>query len=1355
MIPVILLASPRAARRWRTPILQDVVLDDGQGTRRVSPSAAARWAAECLASTPEVWSRQPSASADDLHPWICLSGDEDVFEAGGVVVLRDPVAEPEVGAGRAESEWPGARATVLTGPRTGDVLPLPRGETTIGRAGQTVLADPAVSREAVRCVVDERRTVLEPMNPSRRARRRGRLDISHGDEFLLGASRLRFSAGPDLGAARSGLPTAPEPLRVPSQPHGRLRIAVMLLPMLVSVAVALTMRQPMFLLFGLISLGAVLVPIVERASARRAEQEWTLETFAYRRVLGRALFPPVPCAWSTGAPSSSGSQPAAETGPGLDSHGLEASLPFPSVFTTPERSSADPRRSALSPGPSGTTPPLRLVRLGSGVAAQAKDQWDVGLAWSQGSGAAADVRLRVTSPDPHGALRSFLVASQCGSAGPVGVSLHEEDIHPAAARFERVRFTQDPQLLHLCLREHCSWRGSPILQIQAGPLAMPREPLPSPSAAAEPHWSHWVADCLSEDAFERGVAAVLTKDPPNRADQAGTTDAVRESPAQGAHTPSLTLACAHDDSGRPWTLDLAEHGPHVLIVGTTGSGKTELLKTLVVSAVAQSPPDELRLYLIDFKGGSGLGPFAALPHVDDVLTNLGGHDVHRVLLSLEAEMERRQRWLADRGLPDALEAARRGIPGTPPRCIVLIDELKALVDSWPEAPVRLAKIAALGRSLGLHLILANQRAQGAVSSDLRANIGTVLALRVSTESDSLDAVGTRQASSIPSSAKGRMYARTGSDVVGPLQVRRWVTCGRPQHSVRPWGLSGGVQISLPSSNQVSDDDALAGLAARWPESSRSWPALVAPPLSRAVWDELDPSVAGLADDPAHQLILPISGSERSALLLGERGSGPSHAALALVRAAKQDARRGARRLILACPESSPLAAASADAELWSPLSALDLRELWARIPHLEPGDVVAIDGLDTALDELRRLGHPAEEQALLRWLTAGASRGARFIATALADVGRAGSVFTAWAHFPCGVPAQIKALWPSTATVDPVPGRALLSGSWMVEGEPRALLHEAQFERPEDPTADGSFDCPTTRLPGPWRPSPGDAVRTEGDALSLALGIDAAGRIQRVPLRPGDLLLFVGSDSSGSRSAAAFWENCPSSSEILTVVDQDSLLDDAALEPLRHELSTRAVLLRADPQPPGHIARFIHGLPRRPRGLVFSPSHPFDGELLGIKALPFPDPDPGAGWLMADGQPVRVRGASAVSAALGGLEPPSGRRPEPCHERGGGQEDEPRAERWQGRDEGEAADEEQRLEEGHGLVGREASLGETPRAPAGEQTQDQQSPSCEPAAAEARENPDAGGDHAEGLKNLKGHERSRAPRRAARRRADR
>ena len=258
----------------------------------------------------------------------------------------------------------------------------------------------------------------------------------------------------------------------------------------------------------------------------------------------------------------------------------------------------------------------------------------------------------------------------------------------------------------------------------------------------------------------------------------------------GGGSPSAAVGVTA--SGAPHRLDLARDGPHVLVGGTTGSGKSEFLCTLVTSLAVSAPPEELTFVLVDFKGGAAFSPCAALPHVVGLVTDLDEHLVDRALSSLRAELRRRERLFARVGARDLADHRRLCGPDDEPvpRLVVVIDELRALVDEVPHFVSGLVRLAALGRSLGVHLVLATQRPSGALTAEIQANVNLRIAFRVRDRADSVDVLEDPAAAGISPSTPGRALARGGD---GELVRFQAATMNAPAHpggrslTVRPVG----------------------------------------------------------------------------------------------------------------------------------------------------------------------------------------------------------------------------------------------------------------------------------------------------------------------------------------------------------------------------------------------------------------------------------------------------------------------------------------------------------------------------------------------------------------------------------------
>ncbi|WP_454116688.1 FtsK/SpoIIIE domain-containing protein [Microbacterium aurum] len=216
-------------------------------------------------------------------------------------------------------------------------------------------------------------------------------------------------------------------------------------------------------------------------------------------------------------------------------------------------------------------------------------------------------------------------------------------------------------------------------------------------------------------------------------------------------------------------LDLRAQGPHALVGGTTGSGKSEFLQAWVLGMAAAHSPDRVTFLFVDYKGGSAFADCVDLPHTVGLVTDLNPHLVRRALTSLRAELQHREHLLNRKKAKDLLELEKRQDPECPPSLVLVIDEFAALASEMPEFVDGVVDIAQRGRSLGIHLIMATQRPAGVIKDNLRANTNLRIALRMADEADSRDVVDDPIAATFPASVPGRAIAKTGPGRLVPFQ----------------------------------------------------------------------------------------------------------------------------------------------------------------------------------------------------------------------------------------------------------------------------------------------------------------------------------------------------------------------------------------------------------------------------------------------------------------------------------------------------------------------------------------------------------------------------------------------------------
>ncbi|KAB1144189.1 cell division protein FtsK [Streptomyces luteolifulvus] len=237
-----------------------------------------------------------------------------------------------------------------------------------------------------------------------------------------------------------------------------------------------------------------------------------------------------------------------------------------------------------------------------------------------------------------------------------------------------------------------------------------------------------------------------------------------------------TMAVIGESYDGPFGIDMRKDGPHGLIAGTTGSGKSELLQTIVAALAVANTPENMTFVLVDYKGGSAFKDCVKLPHTVGMVTDLDAHLVERALESLGAELKRREHILAAadaKDIEDYQDLVRRDPSHAPvPRLLIVIDEFASMVRDLPDFVTGLVNIAQRGRSLGIHLLLATQRPSGVVSPEIRANTNLRIALRVTDGGESSDVIDSPEAGHISKSTPGRAYVRLGHASLVPFQSGR-------------------------------------------------------------------------------------------------------------------------------------------------------------------------------------------------------------------------------------------------------------------------------------------------------------------------------------------------------------------------------------------------------------------------------------------------------------------------------------------------------------------------------------------------------------------------------------------------------
>jgi S-DNA-T family DNA segregation ATPase FtsK/SpoIIIE len=264
-------------------------------------------------------------------------------------------------------------------------------------------------------------------------------------------------------------------------------------------------------------------------------------------------------------------------------------------------------------------------------------------------------------------------------------------------------------------------------------------------------------------------------------------------------------ACGVGDQGLV-TVDLRSGfgGPNAFVAGTVGSGKSDFLRSFLISLALANPPDALSMVLVDFKEGSGLEVLTALPHVAAMVSNTERGQLPRILTALTAERELRQQRIKTAGYDSFDHYQESGAAATSQmsRLLIVVDEFAALRLAVPDAMSRLVEIVRRGRSAGMHLVLSSQTVSKDVGQDISDNTSLHVCLRVESEAESRTLIGVPDAARLPTNAQGRGLVSDGQTL--RAFQSGWLGCRTADRSVEPavavhaFSLAKGIDRPAPT-----------------------------------------------------------------------------------------------------------------------------------------------------------------------------------------------------------------------------------------------------------------------------------------------------------------------------------------------------------------------------------------------------------------------------------------------------------------------------------------------------------------------------------------------------------------------------
>ena len=1091
----------------------------------------------------------------------------------GVVLVDGNITRPM--DRNPESSSPGLMLAVHGGPGAGIVVPLHRGSFRIGRSGgsEILIADTGMSREHARLEVSDADVTITDLDSANGTivddKRVKRSPVSTDSVIRCGHTTLSIVFGGShteqrVDAEAAGSNVA-EPLIVgrKAEPGSRGTLIVAAgLPLVIGIGLALVTGMWMFLAFTAVSAVSVLIPLMSGRSQRReltraVEAAVKADKDRRRRsapsaadiVLQTWFASPhaVPVAAAEDGiwlrlglarqPANVRIEPA---DPGCPTHLLESVAvtlePGPGVsrIQGPEEAVAGLIRFIImqfAAFPLGSGTRVLILGAASRLPLAARFLAQVALVTQ-----AADCLARLSVKPGRGFDHGVLIMMEDVQGGQP-----EEIVSAAVGNGWQVI--------------QCSTTGVDFLKDTDGAQIDLSGGMARLIRAAD--GIDFAADIVPDQVFNNFCRRVASTPPRDVAGQrvpetCSLEDLLTLSDAELARRwdksqekPSLAISLGMGASD-PCRFDLQVDGPHLLVAGTTGSGKSELLRSLTVSLALSFPPERVNFLFVDFKGGSGLGPLTGLPHCVGMLTDLSQHELHRFLMSMRAEIRRREKLLAQAETPDltSYRATTAAKVHNLPHLVLVIDEFRMLVEDAPEALRELMRIAAIGRSLGLHLIMATQRPQGAITADIRANVTTSIALRVQSELESADIINSGAAARIQVGNPGRAFLARGSEPPEEFQTAALTrtagtTGGDLTVETTLDVLAGPVVATRQRDTAIASTTPADAAAPLVRQACSLWTIRggkpVRPPVAPALPELLPfpgrrvrggPVELGLVDLPEQQIVTALKWDPLTDGHLGLVGTEP---------AGTDDALLLVLRQMLETPGEAHYYLLDSDGSL-NDISELPHVGAVASLHELRRGVRVLERVAQEMTVRLSRQGDGADPPLILvvsgwgSWASALRAGPLVWAEDLLADIVRDGPkakvtvlisgdrelvtarFFAALPNrcfFPTGSSEESRLAWPRLPAVPSVKGRAIAYGS-LVKGSPSAVQ---LFTPPEDlPRLRSTVPSPRTR---PFRVErlpvsvQGKAVRARYEAASSRHMAPTKAAVKQ---RDHTLLIGVGGD---------------------------------------------------------------------------------------------------------------------------------------------------------------------------------------------------------------------------------------------------